>query len=70
MWAAQPHRRTPPPGRFSLGIVLLAAVLILEAGATRAVKAVKMSAELVAGQPAARAGITQVEPERMGSADE
>jgi hypothetical protein len=55
---------------FFLGIVLLAAGLVLEAGATSAVKAVKMSAKLVAGQPAAGAGMTQGEPERMGSADE
>jgi hypothetical protein len=36
---------------FFLGIVLLAVGLVLEAGATSAVKAVKMSAKLVAGQP-------------------
>ena len=36
---------------FFLGIVLLLVGLVLEAGATSAVKAIKMSAKLVAGQP-------------------
>ncbi len=39
------------PRLFFLGIVLLSVGLVLEAGATSAVKAVKMSAKLVAGQP-------------------
>ena len=39
---------------FFLGIVLLSVGLVLEAGATSAVKAVKMSAKLVAGQPCRR----------------
>ena len=55
---------------FLLGIVLLAAGSVLEAGATSAVKAVKMSVKLVAGRPVAGAGITQGEPERMGGTDE
>ena len=38
---------------FFVGIVLLSVGLVLEAGATGAVKAVKMSAKLVAGQPVA-----------------
>ena len=38
---------------FFLGVVFLSAGLVLEAGATSAVKAVKMSAKLVAGQPVA-----------------
>ena len=38
---------------FFLGVVLLSVGLVLEAGATSAVKAVKMSAKLVAGQPVA-----------------
>jgi hypothetical protein len=41
---------------FFLGIVLLSVGLVLEAGATSAVKAIKMSAKLVAGQPSSRAG--------------
>ena len=44
---------------FFFGIVLLAAGLVLEAGATSAVKAVKMSAKLVAGQPTASAQVKQ-----------
>jgi hypothetical protein len=36
---------------FLLGIVLLSVGLVLEAGATSAVKAIKMSAKLVAGRP-------------------
>lgn len=38
---------------FLLGVVLLSVGLILEAGATSAVKTVKLSAKLVAGQPVA-----------------
>jgi uncharacterized membrane protein len=38
---------------FFLGVVFLSVGLVLEAGATSAVKAVKMSAKLVAGQPVA-----------------
>ena len=36
---------------FFLGVVLLTAGFVLDAGATSAVKTVKMSAKLVAGQP-------------------
>ena len=36
---------------FFLGVVLLCVGLVLEACATSAVKAIKMSAKLVAGQP-------------------
>lgn len=36
---------------FALGIILLTAGFVLEAGATSAVKTIKMSAKLVAGQP-------------------
>jgi len=36
----------------ALGVVLLAAGFTLEAGATGAVKAIKMSAKLAAGKPA------------------
>jgi hypothetical protein len=38
---------------FFLGIVFLSVGLVLEAGATSAVKAIKLSAKLVAGQPVA-----------------
>ena len=44
---------------FFLGVVLLSVGLVLEAGATSAVKTVKMSAKLVAGQPVAA---TESEP--------
>ena len=47
---------------FFLGIVLLSVGLVLEAGATGAVKAVKMSAKLVAGQPVANTQTDQREP--------
>ena len=40
---------------FFLGVVLVSAGLVLEAGTTSAVKAVQMSAKLVAGQPVAAA---------------
>ena len=44
---------------FFLGIVFVSVGLVLEAGATSAVKAIKMSAKLVAGQPVANASIQQ-----------
>jgi uncharacterized membrane protein len=42
------------PGVFALGVVLLTLGLTLQAGATGAVKAIKMSAKLAAGEVAAR----------------
>jgi hypothetical protein len=42
---------------FFLGIVLLTVGFVLEAGATSAVKSIKMSAKLVTGQPAADAPV-------------
>jgi hypothetical protein len=47
---------------FFLGIILLTVGLVLEAGATGAAKAVKMSAKLVAGQPVANTQTDQREP--------
>ena len=41
---------------FSLGIILLAVGLTLQAGATGAVKAIKMSAKLISGQQRADDG--------------
>jgi hypothetical protein len=47
---------------FVLGIILLAVGLMLEAGATSAVKTIKMSSKLVAGQrPSAPAGLAPAE---------
>jgi len=46
------------PTLFFLGVLLLCVGVVLEAGATGAVKAVKMSAKLVAGQPVTVAGPT------------
>jgi uncharacterized membrane protein len=46
---------------FLLGIVLLTVGLVLEAGATSAVKTIKLSAKLVAGQPVESARPTQSE---------
>ena len=50
---------------FFLGIALLSVGLVLEAGATGAVKTVKMSAKLVAGQPAANTQTEQRQPARQ-----
>jgi hypothetical protein len=47
------------PTWFILGIILLLVGLVLEAGATSAVKAIKMSAKLVAGQPVGSAPADQ-----------
>ena len=47
---------------FVLGIILLAVGLMLEAGATSAVKTIKMSSKLVAGQrPGSPASLTPAE---------
>jgi hypothetical protein len=41
---------------FALGVILLVIGLILQAGTTSAVKTVKVSAKLIAGQPVATGG--------------
>lgn len=50
---------------FALGIIVFAAGLILQAGATGAVKAIKMSAKLVSGSPA---GVQALPPNTPRSA--
>lgn len=51
---------------FVLGIILLAAGLILQAGATGAVKAIKMSAKLVPGSPASVQALPPDTPRSAG----
>jgi hypothetical protein len=54
---------------FALGVVLLAFGLALQAGATGAVKAIKMSAKLAAGEIRPRSGATSRDQARPGQRD-
>ena len=54
---------------FALGVVLLAFGLALQAGATGAVKAIKMSAKLAAGEISPRSGATSGDQARPGQRD-